>query len=471
MAECNICVSSYNNVQKKCVTCPKCNFECCRSCIEKYLTHSYNDFHCMSCKCPWEYEFVLKQMTKACIKRIQIHRENVLFEREKAKTPMTQKYVLYQKEIDHDKITMELLHTQYSEVNAYYTMTYVKYNQAVKDFGNILQDSKILPELIKELKTTCEIKRKELTSIQRNIATLRLKIWKWDQNKQIDTEKNEVCKIKELKIICNCSENECKGFVMSDWKCGTCETKFCSKCHTKKEEEHECKEDDIKTAELIIKSTRACPSCATLIHKINGCSQMWCPSCKTAFDYNTGTIDNGIIHNPHYYEWFRNNPNSTNNNNVVQNINCNRVINQNQVMTHINVAFRRNQEVYKELMYYNRLYGHVRYLMNNVPIEDENDEKHNLDIRIQWMLNKIDDKNFKQKLKSREKKNKFNFNRKQIYDMTQKVMNDISHKLLHSNTTEEAKMLIEEYQTLKAYCNHCLTELGKLYNYKVQSLN
>ena len=470
MTECNICVSLYNNVLKKCVTCPKCNFECCRSCIEKYLTHSYNDFHCMSCKCPWDYEFVLKQMTKACVKRVQTHRENVLFEREKAKTPMTQKYILYQKEINHDKNVVDVLYQQYLEVNTYYAMTYAKYNQTIKDFDSILQDSKILPELMKELKTTCETKRKELASIGKNISTLRRKILKWEQNWQIDKEKDTLCKIKELKIICNCSENKCKGFIMSDWKCGTCETNFCSKCHIKREENHECKEDDIKTAALIIKSTRACPSCATLIHKINGCSQMWCPSCKTTFDYNTGKIDNGIIHNPHYYEWFRNNPNSINGNNT-QNINCNRVINQYQVMTHINVAFRRNQEVYKELMYYNRLYGHVRYLMNNVPIEDDTDEKHNLDIRIQWMLNKIDDKNFKQKLKLREKKNKFNFNKKQIYDMTQKVMNDISHKLIHSNTIEEANKLIDEYVNIKKYCNDCLKELGTLYNYKVQQLN
>ena len=39
---------------------------------------------------------------------------------------------------------------------------------------------------------------------------------------------------------------------------------------------------------------------------VRNCSQMWCISCQTPWDWATGKIvTNGIIHNPHYYEWMK----------------------------------------------------------------------------------------------------------------------------------------------------------------------
>lgn len=41
---------------------------------------------------------------------------------------------------------------------------------------------------------------------------------------------------------------------------------------------------------------------------LRNCSQMWCISCQTPWDWTTGKIvTNGIIHNPHYYEWMKRN--------------------------------------------------------------------------------------------------------------------------------------------------------------------
>ena len=32
---------------------------------------------------------------------------------------------------------------------------------------------------------------------------------------------------------------------------------------------------------------------------------MWCIKCHQAFSWKTGAIDNGPVHNPHYYQWMK----------------------------------------------------------------------------------------------------------------------------------------------------------------------
>lgn len=40
---------------------------------------------------------------------------------------------------------------------------------------------------------------------------------------------------------------------------------------------------------------------------VKNCDQMWCIECKTAFSWSKGTVEVGIVHNPHYYQWMRQN--------------------------------------------------------------------------------------------------------------------------------------------------------------------
>jgi len=36
---------------------------------------------------------------------------------------------------------------------------------------------------------------------------------------------------------------------------------------------------------------------------VRNCDQMFCVSCHTAFSWDRGTIEKGVIHNPHFYQW------------------------------------------------------------------------------------------------------------------------------------------------------------------------
>jgi hypothetical protein len=118
-----------------------------------------------------------------------------------------------------------------------------------------------------------------------------------------------------------CPADKCRGYVESKtWKCAICETKVCKKCHVAREvkstrvvkgvkktsyEAHECEEDAIETATAIMKETKPCPKCASRIFRISGCPQMFCTVCHTAFNWDTGRVEMGVIHNPHYYQLMR----------------------------------------------------------------------------------------------------------------------------------------------------------------------
>lgn len=139
-----------------------------------------------------------------------------------------------------------------------------------------------------------------------------------DVNHLMNSKKD---KIKIFTIGRRCSWN-CNGFLYNEnttnGQCGVCSRLTCLDCNVGIEDvtTHTCKQQDIQSWKLIKETTRPCPKCGTLIHKSQGCNQMWCTQCNTAFDYNTGHIENRTthIHNPHYYEWLFRDTNNTNEN-------------------------------------------------------------------------------------------------------------------------------------------------------------
>ena len=83
-------------------------------------------------------------------------------------------------------------------------------------------------------------------------------------------------------------------------KCCICILYTCPDCLTiigeNKNEEHKCDENSVKSAEMIKKDTRPCPTCGERIFKIEGCDQMFCTAprkdgsgfCETPFSWKTG---------------------------------------------------------------------------------------------------------------------------------------------------------------------------------------
>ena len=339
--DCMICCMMFNKSIRSKSSCPHCNVDICKRCIQTYLLETLKDPHCMNCKNYWSQE-ILQELTSKSFrtKEYKEHRQNVLLDREKGYLQLSQPYV--EDTMKSRKYTM--LREQYTKVSSVYNS--IGYNSSslkrqlklVKSYvenlsQNILEfTNKNCPEIVDKLKRIDESNEitKILDDINIDVESIKSKIDKeypyvvYEQyiytdyssrGRSIFSKKNS----EKYKYNYKCQNGECKGFLNDEWYCGVCSHITCKKCmismgeiidliklsdeKSKLKKEHVCKDDDIRTAELIRKDSKPCPKCHTLIFHMGGCRQMFCTYCKTAFDWNNGEIINNGIHNPHYFEW------------------------------------------------------------------------------------------------------------------------------------------------------------------------
>jgi hypothetical protein len=113
----------------------------------------------------------------------------------------------------------------------------------------------------------------------------------------------------ELKIT-NLKQNTIKN----EYECNSCHQKYCSKClcSISSQYNHICHPEDVKTWKELSTNSIPCPCCGAYIYKSSGCDQMFCTNCHNNFNYHTGKIINGYIHNPHRIEWLTDNTHYTN---------------------------------------------------------------------------------------------------------------------------------------------------------------
>ncbi len=248
---CNVCCEKYTKRDHMKITCPRtnCAFEACRECVKTYIEQQLSNPHCMSCRFEYEDEYIIPYLTKIYYnKEYKNKKINVLYELEKSLIPST------------------------------------------------IEDAKRTLQIQKE-----HVKLKELNDELHDIV-IRI-----NQKKMyIDDLKNQKDPSKK-KFIMKCQQKECNGYLSSGYKCELCDKHTCPQCiePLTKGEEHTCDEDAVASANLIKSNTKPCPKCSQRISKIEGCDQMWCTECNTPFSWKNGTIINGHIHNPHYFEWLQ----------------------------------------------------------------------------------------------------------------------------------------------------------------------
>lgn len=163
------------------------------------------------------------------------------------------------------------------------------------------------------------------------IARLKRQIDELDDSDGAAETSDAGAKRRRLTVFNRCEKGDCRGFLREDdalrgkLKCNVCDTVFCRKCvremvefgetnefrHLSPDNEQgvvECDAEALATVRELQNNVKRCPedSCGALISKVEGCDQMFCVMCNTAFSWNTGQkVKSSNLHNPHYLEWMR----------------------------------------------------------------------------------------------------------------------------------------------------------------------
>lgn len=255
---CEICVKPITCNRNK-FDC-ECGFSACRTCVVRYVEGNDNEPRCMSCTQVWSREQLYHMMPQTVCKRMVAHAADVEVRRQKAMLPSTAPFV---------------------EMRA--------------------EHKKLLAELNKNREKIRKYRERE-GRVMSKIDTLNDRMARFGL--QTDTESNG----KRNSVLGSCTKSDCRGFIdSSSAVCCVCSTKHCKSCLEEKTDDHECDEDVLATIRLVRESCKPCPKCNVSIHKINGCNDMFCTSCSTAFCWRTGNIHTRGNSNPHYYDWISSN--------------------------------------------------------------------------------------------------------------------------------------------------------------------
>jgi len=259
-----------------------------------------------------------------------------------------------------------------------------------------------------------------------------------------------------------CPVDECRGFLSTGLKCGICSTFGCANCHLAKagrnDPDHKCDPDLVATVKLLASDTKPCPACTTPIYKINGCDQMYCTLCHTPFSWISGLIERGIIHNPHFYAFQReqNGGIAPRNNGDIP---CGGGLPNYQDVVH-----SLNQVVSKfSFGNVHMLVGHInRIELHYYP--NVMGDVNNADLRIDYLMNRIDDDQWNSKLKSRMKKQEKNSDIHLILTMFTDTLTDIfGNIILHTTLLAEKYKFVESMDELRKYTNKQLQKIGNRY--------
>ena len=452
MGDCSICCEPFNKSNRckiNCKTCDSDNIIACQSCAKRYILDQPTDPSCMVCKVEWDTEFLSNNFTKVFVnKELKNHRENYLLEKQLAMLPETQEYAENLKLIDGLEKQREII---------------------------LIKKRKLEKELVK-LNT-------DIRQIDVTVSEIKHGTYNKDKTKSQFSYK--------------CPVQDCNGFLNERFECGICDNKICRHCMEIKEEDHECDKDKKETVKLLRQDTKPCPKCGELIHKLpNGCDQMYCIKCHTAFSWRTGQLERGNIHNPEYYRWMRENGRDVPRNPLdIRYDPCgNHIIDYTSLLRIVRTYFPiRTVETRQAYGRYNhpaihdslqtvkvanmhRMIGHINFMNTSYQNENRHEEQLLRNMRANYILNKITKEDFKKKLQMLEKKNNKSKKMNDIWNLLRLVLIEYIGKITEQAYKKEEGVriideIIVESEKIRIYCNNSFKNIGKIFKMIYPGIN
>lgn len=272
--QCPCCIENYTPILRKKAVCKYCKADTCSKCIEKYLLQGINDAHCLHCRVNYNDTTLREICTMTYVQQVYFkHRQEVLLNREKANLPGLQDAALEERDKREREAKVAKMRKELIKMEDNLKAMNDKYYEVYNDYYTKLSLKSDVSALRDELSTITV----QMDNYRDDITKFKNKIYDTRYPVRIDANGNKVEADKEerKKFIRRCARDNCQGYLSSAWKCGLCEYYTCSKCFipkTKKHDDpHECKQEDIDTAELIKKDSKPCPNCGEFIMKSSGC--------------------------------------------------------------------------------------------------------------------------------------------------------------------------------------------------------
>ena len=452
---CDVCTEKFNKSTRAKVTCPWCPFNQCVTCAEKYILGHSSDPHCMNCNKGWSRETLHDNFSLKFINRdLKARREALLFERERSLMPETQPYVEAELKVRHHGKKILEINKQVDilrqEVSKIYSLP----------LGPLAVEHGLTNDL------EADILRHSLASEKYKA----IRILECDASQHIYAQQvwtnggTRFAQQNKRQFVRACPANGCSGFLSTAWKCGLCEVWACPDCHevkgTDRDAPHTCDRASIATAQLLAKDSRNCPKCASMIFKINGCDQMWCTQCHTAFSWNTGRIEEHRVHNPHYYDWMRQNGALPREPGDVPCGGLPPLEGMRMTLGNWNGS-RYSQDTrtvaQKHLWNIHRVHTHIQWVVQGRYIAADR-AAGNRDLRVKFMLKDFTEDIFKKKLQQREKASEKKEAIRQVLDMYQAVTIDLFRTLQEDGKCQEA---LRSFTNLRDHANECFSKISK----------
>jgi len=167
MSTCTVCCDKYNKTQRVKVTCPHCDYEACKTCIQTYLLSTTEEPHCMKCKHEHDREFIDSFCTKR-FRNVEYrkHREQILYEREMARMPETQPYAEY-------RIKMKELRLRYFELLDQMFLLRDMRREAINMRNSTLDYDDAIAKMRRDIEEIVE----KVNSLELNVNTLVVKVY------------------------------------------------------------------------------------------------------------------------------------------------------------------------------------------------------------------------------------------------------------------------------------------------------